>query len=94
MTYFHPENLNKSPRHTRVWIAFEIAHTMVDFGAAVCFVVGSVFFFWKSTELAATWLFLVGSILFAAKPTLRLAREVKLAALGDYADLKDKADGS
>jgi hypothetical protein len=32
-------------------------------------------------------LFLVGSLLFAAKPTLRLIREIKLYRMGDVDDL-------
>ncbi|WP_368484139.1 YrhK family protein [Phaeobacter sp. HF9A] len=61
---------------------FEIAHTCADFGAALCFVIGSIFFFYSSLVTAGTWFFLLGSVLFAAKPTIRLIREVKLAAMG------------
>ncbi len=93
MALFSPENRDKSPRHRRIWAAYEIAYTAVDFGAAISFVVGSVFFFWESLQTAGTWLFLIGSILFAAKPTIRLLREIKLAAIGDYEDLEKSSDG-
>lgn len=66
----------------RVYALFEIAHTCVDFGAAMCFLVGSVMFFWESWMFTATWFFVIGSVLFAAKPTLRLWREVRLYRMG------------
>jgi len=40
-------------------------------------VLGSVFFF-HSTTKAADWLFLIGSILFAVKPTIDVVRSVHL----------------
>jgi hypothetical protein len=52
--------------------------------------VGSVFFFDESLKTAGTWLFLFGSILFAAKPTLRLVRDLRLAAMGDDEDLAQR----
>ena len=42
---------------------------------------------WQTT---GTWLFIAGSVLFAAKPTLRLVRELKLAAMGDTKDLAER----
>lgn len=47
-------------------------HLIVDFAAAASFVAGSWLFFYPSEQDTATWLFLVGSICFAWKPTLRL----------------------
>ena len=43
-----------------------------------------------SLMTAGTWLFLVGSIFFAMKPTIRLWREFKLLRMGDYADIAAK----
>jgi hypothetical protein len=51
-------------------------HLVVDFTAGFCFVVGSAFFFYKSLVYAGTWLFLIGSIMFAAKPTVRLTHQL------------------
>lgn len=51
-------------------------HLVVDFIAGFCFVVGSAFFFYKSLVYAGTWLFLIGSIMFAAKPTVRLTHQL------------------
>lgn len=69
------------PRHLEIFWRYQVVRTGVDFGAAVCFVVGSIFFFSESTTLAADWLFLVGSILFAVKPTIDLVRSVHLRRL-------------
>ncbi len=52
-----------------------------DFLTAVWFVVGSILFFWESTTVLATWFFLVGSLEFLARPTIRLVRRVHLRRL-------------
>ncbi|WP_102109991.1 YrhK family protein [Oceaniglobus roseus] len=87
MKLFHYDHRDRSPESRRIYAAFEVAYTAVDFGAALCFIVGSVMFFYEAWQVPGTWLFLVGSILFAAKPTLRLVREIKLYRMGDYGDL-------
>ncbi len=79
-------------RQKRVYAMFELAYTIVDFTAASLFIVGSVMFFYDDWQTPGTWMFLVGSICFAAKPTLRLAREVKLAAMGDVDDLAKRVE--
>ncbi|MBI1417440.1 MAG: hypothetical protein GC146_09475 [Limimaricola sp.] len=90
MRLFDSSNSTRNPRTRRTWALFELAHTLVDFGAALCFIIGSAMFFYASLQVAATWFFLVGSFLFAAKPTLRFWREIKLLRIGDYADLADR----
>lgn len=50
---------------------------------ALWFVAGSVLFFWESTSRAGTWMFLIGSIQFLARPAIRLARRVHVGRLGD-----------
>ena len=82
MSLFHPDNRNLTPRHAEIWAAYEIAYTAVDFLAAGMFVVGSALFFFPSTTYAATWLFLVGSVCFGLKPTIRLMRELKFLSMG------------
>ena len=79
-----------SPRHLEVYWRYQVVRTAVDFGAAVCFVVGSIFFFSESTTLLATWLFLLGSILFAVKPSIDLVRSVHLGKLPE----SDRSDES
>ena len=66
---------------------FEILHTMADFMAAIAFLIGSILFFWPVFEVTAIWCFVVGSVFFCLKPTLRLVRELKLASIGDTDDL-------
>ncbi|MBT9386410.1 YrhK family protein [Pseudooceanicola sp. CBS1P-1] len=90
MKLFRHETRQLSEDSKRIYALFEIAHTCVDFGAALCFIIGSVFFFYESLMTPGTWLFLIGSVLFAAKPTLRLIREIKLYRMGDDADLASR----
>lgn len=87
MHLFQHENRQKTQATRRVWALYEIAYTFVDFGAAFCFVVGSIMFFSEAWMTPGTWLFLIGSILFALKPTLRLVREIQLYRMGDTDDL-------
>jgi hypothetical protein len=63
-----------------------------DFLAGVLFVVGSIFFFWPSTALTATWFFLVGSILFVARPMIRLVRRFHLGRIADSAPHESARD--
>ena len=92
MKLFHRDRREDSAAHRRLYARFEIAYTIVDFAAAICFIVGSVLFFYEATQVPATWLFLIGSVFFAAKPTLRLVREVKLYHMGDVKDLAQRAE--
>ena len=80
-TLFDHSNRSKTARHATTTVRYEIARTLVEFLAALCFIIGSVFFFYPSLEYAGTWLFLVGSILFALRPTVRLAMEIHLSRI-------------
>lgn len=79
---FAPRRRTESQRHRELYAMYQVAHTAVDFVAAICFTVGSVLFFWKATETAAIWLFVVGSLFFLAKPSITLAREIHYIRLG------------
>lgn len=72
---------SRSPRHAEILRRYEIARTLVEFLAALSFIVGSVFFFYSELMYAGTWLFVIGSVLFAVRPTVRLALELHLARL-------------
>ncbi|MGZ9809357.1 YrhK family protein [Pseudoroseicyclus sp. H15] len=87
MPLFHPDRRQQNEASKRLWARYEIVYTFVDFSAALCFIVGSVMFFYSSWTTMGTWFFLIGSILFGAKPTIRLVREIKLYRMGDDADL-------
>ncbi|MEM9061270.1 MAG: YrhK family protein [Pseudomonadota bacterium] len=82
MALYDPTTPVSSDAHRRVHAAYEIAHTAVDFAAALLFVVGSVLFFWESTTYFATWLFVIGSLCFALKPSVKLLRELKFWRMG------------
>lgn len=84
---FRKDNREASNETRRVYAAFELAYTVVDFLAAFCFILGSIFFFYDGLVTAGMWMFLVGSVLFAVKPTLRLIREIKLISMGDSEDV-------
>jgi len=60
-------------RLQRLHDLYAFCHLVVDFLAGLTFLIGSVLFFWPETETPGVWLFVVGSILFMVKPSLRLA---------------------
>lgn len=70
-----------SPAHLELFWRYQVVRTGVDFGAAACFVFGSICFFFESLQTAALVLFLVGSVLFAVKPTIDVVRSVHLRRL-------------
>lgn len=91
MQLFRHGNRQKSEASKRLYARFEMIHTFVDFTAAICFLVGSVcFFFDDPLRLAGVWLFVIGSICFAAKPTIRLTREIKLYRMGRIETLAER----
>lgn len=92
MSLFDPNARERSGAHRHLYALYEIWYTAVAFGGAICFVVGSVLFFSPSSQTTATWFFLIGSLLFAAKPTLRLARELHYLWLGRFETLARRQD--
>lgn len=78
---FKPERFTATPHHRRIYSRYEKIYTAVDFTAAMTFVIGSILFFYPKLVVDGTWLFLLGSICFAVRPTVRLLRELHLAAL-------------
>ena len=52
-----------------------------DVMIALWFVAGSILFFWESTTTVATWMFLLGSLEFLARPVIRLVRRIHLRRL-------------
>lgn len=88
---FDPRNRQIAAPQARRFALFELLHTVVDFLAAFLFIVGSILFFFEEAMFAGTVCFLIGSLCFAAKPSIRLAREIWLARLDDVDRLADMA---
>ncbi|SFS10252.1 YrhK-like protein [Agrococcus baldri] len=88
---FDPRDRDISPAAARRYALYEVLHTVADFTAATLFIVGSILFFFESTMRIATWGFLLGSICFALKPAIRLARELWLAKQHDVERLAGAA---
>ncbi len=84
---FRHETSHDDAESQRVYAQYTIARTFVDFAAGACFLIGSIMMFWSSLDYASTWLFVIGSVLFAAKPTITLLRELKLYRLGEIRKL-------
>jgi hypothetical protein len=86
-------NLNRSENDPSLHLAvggeqliinnrYETASIVNDVLIAVFFTAGSVLFFFSSTQIAGTWLFLLGSLDFLARPVIRLSRRIHLQRLG------------
>ncbi len=73
---------HKHPDQRRRYALYELAYTFVDFSAAILFIIGSVMFFSDEWTYTGTWLFVIGSICFALKPTIRIVREIHMIAKG------------
>lgn len=73
---------HNNPDISRRYALYEVIYTLIDFAAAILFVIGSIMFFFDDWQTPGTWMFLIGSLFFAAKPTLRVVRELHLAAMG------------
>jgi len=93
MSLFDPRTKHLSDDHGRIYALYEIAFTVVDVMAALLFVVGSILFFDESTVEIGTWLFLIGSVFFGLKPTIRLLREWHMLRAGRLEDLAERAEG-
>lgn len=87
---FDPDNHTKSEDHKRLYALTEMAYTIVDVMAAALFVVGSFLFFKESTTYVGTWLFVVGSVLFGLRPTIKLYREIGYLRIGNYEEAAKK----
>lgn len=93
MRLFDARNNIKSAKNRRIYTIYQLIYTLVDFGAAMLFLIGSVLFFYQSLQDPAIWCFVAGSVLFATKPTLRLVREVHYLVAGDASENADSAAG-
>lgn len=60
---------------------YETISIINDVCIALFFLVGSIFFFYKSLNYAGIWLFTIGSAQFLVRPMIRLARNFHLKRL-------------
>lgn len=81
---FSPDNHTKSEAHKRIYAYAELAYTIVDALAALIFVIGSFLFFSPATTYAGTWLFVIGSVMFGMRPSIKLVREWAYIRAGRY----------
>lgn len=89
MSLFNPQTRTDTDEHRRIYALYEVWYTAVDFAAAGCFLTGSAMML-LDIRPGANWLFLAGSVLFAAKPTIRLARELRYLRDGEIDFLAEK----
>lgn len=61
---------------------YEVLSIINDILIAVWFTIGSVLFFFTSTTVVGTWLFLIGSIQLLIRPVIRLTRRIHLVRVG------------
>ncbi|MDX5592655.1 YrhK family protein [Pseudovibrio sp. SPO723] len=81
MKLFDARLRNMSEKHADLVRRYELWRTVIEFLAALLFVIGSVLFFFDRLVFAGTWLFLLGSLLFGVRPTIRLLLELHLTRL-------------
>ena len=70
-----------TPQHAKLYQRYQAVRIIIDFSAAFCFVAGSALFLNPNTSLIAARLFLIGSFLFAVKPSIDLIRAIHLKKL-------------
>ena len=73
----------ETDQHRKVYGHYQKIDDGVDALAAFAFIIGSALFFSEATKTAGTWLFLIGSIFFAVRPCIHLARDFHMSRLPD-----------
>ena len=91
MRLFDPRDRQITAAQARRYAMFEILHTIADFLAAFLFIAGSIMFFFEQMMIPGTVCFLLGSLFFAAKPSIRLLREIWLARSNRVDRLAERA---
>lgn len=79
--------VDNEPNYTEVKIGqheviinerYEFFYNLNDVFIALCFLIGSILFLWKSTEPVAIWFFIIGSALFLIRPMVRFIKRFHL----------------
>lgn len=92
MKIFAPDSRRLSQHHQKLYAAYELAFTLIEFAAGVLFLVGSVMFFYHSWQTPAVWCFVIGSACFVIGPSLKVVREIHYALIGDFSDLAKRVN--
>ena len=74
----NPLTLDLGPEQLVINRRYEVASMLNDIMTGLWFVVGSIFFFYNSMQIPATWMFLIGSVQLLIRPIIRIARDVHL----------------
>ena len=78
---FDPRRATASQRHIEVYIHYRRVYVTFDCAAALAFIAGSICFLYESLQEAAAWLFIIGSVLFAAVPIISIVQGIHLGKL-------------
>jgi len=62
---------------------YEVLSIINDFFIAIWYLLGSVFFLYPSLEKVAIWLFIIGSVQFLIRPTIRLLTHMHVQRVPD-----------
>lgn len=62
---------------------YEVISIINDFFIAIWFLLGSVLFLYPSLEKIAIWLFIIGSVQFLIRPTIRLFAHIHVQRVPD-----------
>ncbi|WP_018149276.1 YrhK family protein [Henriciella marina] len=73
-------------KHGQVYGNYQKLYDGIDALAAFAFIIGSALFFSEKTQTIGTWLFLIGSVFFAVRPCIHVARDFHMARLSPAGD--------
>lgn len=79
---FSTANRTRSQAARERFARFELLRSAVQFLASLCFLGGSVISMVREPAAVSSWLYIAGSLLFCAVPTVRLWSEVALYRMG------------
>ena len=82
---FSTANRTRSQAARERFARFELLRSAAQFLAALCFLGGSVVAVVREPAGVSSWLYIIGSLLFCAAPSVRLWSEVTLYRMG-YTD--------
>jgi len=78
---FDPALITATRKHSNIYARYQQLYVAMDTGAAIAFIIGSVYFLDPQMKSAGEWLFLVGSVLFAFVPMITIAQDFHLGKL-------------